>query len=156
FEQTPEAILLVDLQDRVLRVNKQFTQIFAYHMEEIAARPATDLLVPAELKPEAFEMREQLALGQHVNVETIRQRKDGSRLNVSEVAFPVVADRKTIAYYFIFRDITESKRALEELQKTQAELAHLSRITTMGELASSIAHEINQPIGAIVTNSNAA
>src|SRR5262249_40096829 len=56
----------------------------------------------------------------------------------------------------IFRDITESKRAIEELQKARAELARLSRITTMGELASSIAHEVNQPIGAIATNGNAA
>lgn len=61
-----------------------------------------------------------------------------------------------VAYYTIFRDTTASKRALAEVQKAQAELAHLSRITTMGELASSIAHEINQPIGAIVTNGNAA
>jgi C4-dicarboxylate-specific signal transduction histidine kinase len=77
-------------------------------------------------------------------------------VNVSEVAFPVVADGKTIAYYMIFRDITERKHAHEELQEAQAELAHLSRITTMGELAASIAHEMNQPIGAIVTNGNAA
>src|SRR5262245_19546084 len=156
FEQAPEAILLVNLQDRVLRVNKEFTHIFGYAIEEIQNRPSSDLIVPHELKAEALRMREQLAHGQHVNVETIRSRKDGSCLNVSEVAFPVVADGKAIAYYVIFRDITKSKRALEDLQKAQAELAHLSRITTMGELASSIAHEINQPIGAIVTNGNAA
>src|SRR4029078_12822992 len=85
-----------------------------------------------------------------------RMRKDGSYMDVSEVSFPVVADGKCIACYVIFRDITQSKPALDELNIAQAELAHLSRITTMGELASSIAHEINQPIGAIVTNGNAA
>jgi C4-dicarboxylate-specific signal transduction histidine kinase len=52
-------------------------------------------------------------------------------------------------------DITERKRAEEELQKTQAELAHVARVTTMGELTSSIAHEVNQPLAAIVTNGNA-
>jgi C4-dicarboxylate-specific signal transduction histidine kinase len=77
-------------------------------------------------------------------------------LDVSEVSFPVIAAEKPIGFYFILRDITESKRASEKLQKTQAELAHLSRITTMGELAASIAHEINQPIAAMVTNGNAA
>jgi C4-dicarboxylate-specific signal transduction histidine kinase len=50
--------------------------------------------------------------------------------------------------------ITDRKRAEEALQKTQAELAHITRVTTMGELAASIAHEINQPLGAIVNNSN--
>jgi PAS domain S-box-containing protein len=156
FEQSPEAILLVDLHDRVLRVNREFTHIFGYTIDEIVSRRRTDLIVPPQLKAEAAKMQDRLSRGEDVSVETIRMRKDGSHLNVSEVAFPVVADGKTIGYYVIFRDITESKRALEELQKAQAELAHLSRITTMGELASSIAHEINQPIGAIATNGNAA
>jgi PAS domain S-box-containing protein len=156
FEQSPEAILLVDLQDRVLRTNREFTHLFGYTIEEIINRPSTDLIVPSQLRDDALKARARLASGEHVNVETVRMRKDGSYLNVSEVAFPVVADGKTIGYYVIFRDITQSKRALEELQKAQSELAHLSRITTMGELAASIAHEINQPIGAIATNGNAA
>ena len=152
FEQTPEAIMLVDLQDRVLRVNKEFTRMFGYAIEEVADRQSIDLIVPPDLKSAALDSREKLANGQTVNIETKRRRKDATLVDVSEVSFPVVADGKRIAYYTIFRDITASKRALENLQKAQAELAHLSRITTMGELASSIAHEINQPIGAIATN----
>ena len=53
------------------------------------------------------------------------------------------------------RYITKRKRTEEELQKTQAELAHVSRVTTVGELTASIAHEVNQPLGAIVTNGHA-
>ena len=56
----------------------------------------------------------------------------------------------------IARDISELKRAEESLRKVQAELAHVTRVTTMGELAASIAHEVNQPIGGIVINGNAA
>jgi PAS domain S-box-containing protein len=59
-------------------------------------------------------------------------------------------------------DITERKRAEEELRQKEAslreaqtELAHVSRVTTMGELAASIAHEVNQPLSGIVTNANA-
>ena len=52
-------------------------------------------------------------------------------------------------------DITERKRAEESLQAAQSQLAHMSRVTTMGELAASIAHEINQPLAAVVTNGNA-
>jgi PAS domain S-box-containing protein len=48
----------------------------------------------------------------------------------------------------------ERKRAEEQLRKTQTELAHVSRVTTMGELAASIAHEVNQPLGAIVGNAD--
>jgi len=53
------------------------------------------------------------------------------------------------------RYITQRKRTEEELRKTQAELAHVSRVTTLGELTASIAHEVNQPLGAIVTNGQA-
>jgi PAS domain S-box-containing protein len=52
-------------------------------------------------------------------------------------------------------DITELKRAEETLQSAQAQLAHMARVTTMGELAASIAHEVNQPLAAIITNANA-
>ena len=53
------------------------------------------------------------------------------------------------------RYITERKRTEEELRKTQNELAHVTRVTTLGELSASIAHEVNQPLGAIVTNGQA-
>ena len=54
------------------------------------------------------------------------------------------------------RYVTARKRMEEDLRKAQAELAHVTRVTTMGELAASIAHEINQPLGAIVNNGNVA
>jgi len=52
-------------------------------------------------------------------------------------------------------DVTERKRAEEALHQTQAELAHVSRVTTLGELVASIAHEVNQPLAAIVADANA-
>jgi C4-dicarboxylate-specific signal transduction histidine kinase len=52
-------------------------------------------------------------------------------------------------------DITERKRAEEALRKTQAELAHVTRVMTVGELTASIAHEVNQPLAGIVTNASA-
>ncbi len=54
-----------------------------------------------------------------------------------------------------YTDITARKRAEEEAQKQRAELAHVSRVATMGELTASIAHEINQPLASIVTYANA-
>jgi C4-dicarboxylate-specific signal transduction histidine kinase len=52
-------------------------------------------------------------------------------------------------------DVTERKRAEEALHQAQAELAHVTRVMTMGELTASIAHEINQPLAAVMTNANA-
>jgi PAS domain S-box-containing protein len=55
----------------------------------------------------------------------------------------------------VAEDITEAKRSQEALNNAQAELAHVTRVATLGELAASIAHEINQPLGAIVNNASA-
>jgi C4-dicarboxylate-specific signal transduction histidine kinase len=52
-------------------------------------------------------------------------------------------------------DVTERKRAEASLRQAQAELAHVTRVATLGELAASIAHEINQPLGAVVNNASA-
>src|SRR5262249_26655433 len=59
------------------------------------------------------------------------------------------------ALLMISRDLTNEMLAVEELQRAQAELAHVTRVTTLGELAASIAHEVNQPLGAIVADANA-
>jgi PAS domain S-box-containing protein len=156
FEQAPEAILLVDGKDRVLRVNREFSRIFGYSPNEAVGRFSMDLIVPRNHREQALQSRQRLAHGESVNVETVRVRKDASLVDVAEIAVPVVFGGQRIAHYMIFRDITERKRSAEALMKAKSELAHLSRVTTMGELVASIAHEVNQPIAAIVTNANAA
>jgi C4-dicarboxylate-specific signal transduction histidine kinase len=61
-----------------------------------------------------------------------------------------------MSFYYLFRDITENKRAADALERAHSELVHLSRVTTIGELVTSIAHEVNQPITAVITYGNAA
>ncbi len=87
--------------------------------------------------------------------ETNLQALNGERLTVLfAITFPV-QPASLESVLVTITDITERKRAEEELQRTQAELAHIARVTTMGELTSSIAHEVNQPLAAIVTSGNA-
>jgi PAS domain S-box-containing protein len=83
-------------------------------------------------------------------------RPDGSVRWVLDRGFPV-RDKKGEIYRLagIAEDITERKRAEQALQESQAELARVARIATMGELTASIAHEINQPLAAVVTNGSA-
>ena len=80
---------------------------------------------------------------------------DGSIKYVQVVAHVVRDESGGIEFVGALTDITERKRAEEALRQAQADLAHVSRVTTMGELTASLAHEVNQPITAAVTDANA-
>jgi PAS domain S-box-containing protein len=83
---------------------------------------------------------------------------DGTVKYIHTVGHPVLnASGDLVEFVGSAMDITERKRAEEErerLRQAQADLAHVSRVTTLGELTASLAHEVNQPIAAAVTNAN--
>ncbi|MEH2535264.1 PAS domain S-box-containing protein [Bradyrhizobium sp. AZCC 1588] len=89
--------------------------------------------------------------------ELARAGPDGSKRYVSVSGLPVFdKTERFVGYRGVGRHITERRRAEESLRAMQAELAHANRVTTMGQLTASIAHEVNQPIAATVTNAGAA
>ena len=88
--------------------------------------------------------------------ELIHTRRDGTQVvATSRWALQLNERGKPIAVLETNNDITERKRAEEALDKAQAELAHVTRVTTLGEMTASIAHEINQPLAAVVNNASA-
>ncbi|MEJ2610655.1 MAG: PhnD/SsuA/transferrin family substrate-binding protein [Candidatus Thiodiazotropha sp.] len=83
-------------------------------------------------------------------------RKDGSSFPVEYSSTPIHDESgKTIGSVVVFRDITRRKRAEDEARQHQIELARAGRLSTLGEMASGIAHELNQPLTAISTNAQA-
>jgi PAS domain S-box-containing protein len=76
---------------------------------------------------------------------------DGTTKNIHVVAHASEATDR-LEYIGALMDVTDTKQAQEALQQAQAELAHITRVTTLGELTASIAHEVNQPLAAVVTN----
>ena len=110
FELAPHAVVLVDANVAVIRVNKEFTRMFGYTPEEAVNRPLLDLVAPEERLPEYQNNARMLSSGQKVESETVRRRKDGVRLSVSMTASPVLT-AGPIEGYIIYRDITERKRA---------------------------------------------
>ncbi|MEW8691254.1 MAG: PhnD/SsuA/transferrin family substrate-binding protein [Candidatus Thiodiazotropha endolucinida] len=83
-------------------------------------------------------------------------RKDGNSFPVEYSSTPIWDDSgKTVGSVVVFRDTTRRKRAEEEARQHQIELARAGRLSTLGEMASGIAHELNQPLTAISTNAQA-
>lgn len=89
--------------------------------------------------------------------ELARPAPDGGKRYVSVSGLPVFDKTgRFMGYRGVGRHITDRRRAEEAMRAMQAELAHANRVTTMGQLTASIAHEVNQPIAATVTNAQAA
>jgi PAS domain S-box-containing protein len=83
--------------------------------------------------------------------------RDGTIKHIHSVGHPFIDEASNVVEYIgVSMDVTERKRDEAALQEAQAELARVSRLTTIGELAASIAHEINQPLTAVVANGSAA
>jgi PAS domain S-box-containing protein len=135
FELAPEAIVLRDMENRVLRVNQEFTRMYGYSVEDVLGRNVKTLIVPEDGYKQCEEMRSALNRGERIHAELIRQHKDGRRLDVSLVAAPVSVGGSQPEIYGIYRDITERKRAEEKLRRSEAYLAEGQRLTHTGSWA---------------------
>jgi PAS domain S-box-containing protein len=145
-------ITLWDFDGRILEANDAFLALVGYSREELASgRMPWPKLTPAEWR--AVDQRrfaELRATGRSAPVEKEYVRKDGSRVPVL-VGSATFEGQRDAGVSFVL-DLTERKRAEEALHQAQMELAHVARVVTLGELTASIAHEINQPLTAVVTN----
>ncbi len=157
FARVPEALVMIDRDFRITRVNPAFTKIFGYAADEATGQRIQDLMTPDDLQEEAEgSMYRMDQTGEVFAVETARRHKNGTRVPVSLICVPVSASSGGNTGYLIYRDITETKRLQDEQRRyheLQLELAHASRVATLGQLSAAIAHELNQPLTGIVTNS---
>jgi PAS domain S-box-containing protein len=151
------AIFLLDPAGFVTSWNSGAEHIKGYRAQEIIGQHFSCFYGDEDLrkgKP-ATALREAATAGRFEDYGW-RLRKDGSRFRANTI-LTALHDQKggLIGFAKITRDLTESLRAEEAVQAAQAELARVARASTLGELTASIAHEINQPLAAIVNNANA-
>jgi two-component system, cell cycle sensor histidine kinase and response regulator CckA len=110
-ECAPEAISIVDLDYRITRLNGEFTRIFGFDPGEALGQRIDSLIVPPDRSAETRWIAELLVKGQKVVLETKRQRKDGTLLDVFISTAPIVIGGKQVAMCVLYRDISEQKRA---------------------------------------------
>jgi two-component system cell cycle sensor histidine kinase/response regulator CckA len=113
IENAPEAISIVDEELRILRINGEFTRVFGFTTAEATGKRLDRLIVPPDRYAETAWIGECIKTESKLSLETRRQRKDGSLVEVLLSTSPVMLDGKRVGAYASYRDITEQKRAEE-------------------------------------------
>jgi PAS domain S-box-containing protein len=139
-----------------IEVNSAYTRIFGFENKEtLLSLYAYDIYQNPDDR-DKFS-KKMLKDGAVNNEEIMFKRKDGRPFLGSVTAVAVKDEEGKVKYYDgILEDITELRQANQEAQKRREEMAHLGRVATMGELSASLAHELNQPLTAILSNAQAA
>jgi len=113
IENAPEAISIVDAELRILRINGEFTRLFGFTPAEAAEKRLDELIVPPDRNAETAWIAECIKTQNRLSLETSRQRKDGSLVEVLLSTSPVTLNGRPVGAYASYRDITEQKRAEE-------------------------------------------
>jgi len=111
FENSSDALVILDSSFRAQCANGKFQGMFGYSGAQAAGQPLDQLILPPDRAAEAQWIMQSLQRGGHIALETQRKHRDGTLLDVSLSAAPLVLNGRTEAYYFVYRDISERKRA---------------------------------------------
>ena len=155
-------ISIFDFDGRIIEANEAFLQIVGHSRDDIVSGRLrwTDLTPTEWQDADERAVAELRAKGSCKAYEKEYLRNDGSRVPV--LVGPAAFDGPRDQGVCFVLDLTERKEAEENLRSSerryreaQAELAHVTRVTTLGELTASIAHEVNQPLAAVLANAEA-
>jgi PAS domain S-box-containing protein len=153
-DSSPSLIFLKDTQGHYVLVNKGVERAVGTTREQIIGKSDEDLFAPHQAEVFRANDLEVLNTGAALQFEQFVLTDSGPRWSIVQ-KFPLFDAGGTICSIGgIVTDISERKRAEEALREAREELARVSRLTAMGQLTASIAHEINQPLTAIVANSD--
>ena len=153
FEQAPQAVALLGVDHRILRVNQEFSRVFGYSSQEALGQRISELIAGEEAREEEQKYADSVAQGRRVDAEGVRRRKDGSSLYVSMVRVPVRLPNRQVAIYAIYRDISEHKQAEAALRQTNERLQKLSRrlFQVQEEERRHLARELHDQMGQALT-----
>jgi PAS domain S-box-containing protein len=152
FENTSEGILITDVDGMVQFVNPAFTTITQYEAKEVIGKNPRILKSGRQDRQFYESMWSSIHESGHWQGEVWNRRKNGE-VFPQWLTISAIKDNwgNITNYVGVTWDISERKRAEEETKHHQEELVHVMRLSTMGEMASGMAHELNQPLTAVAS-----
>jgi PAS domain S-box-containing protein len=148
IENAPEAISIIDQEKRILRINGEFTRLFSYTADEVAGKRIDQLIVPPDRYAETAWIAECMKTESKLSLETRRQRKDGSLVEVLLSTSPVMLNGKRVGAYASYRDISEQKRAEELNAALYAIAAHSQSAEDLQQFFAAIHNIVGQLMNA--------
>jgi two-component system sensor kinase FixL len=158
YESMMDGYVLVGMDGRILKYNESYRNMTGYAQDELLRLTSRDI-TPDKWHAVENEIIEKQVLvrGYSQVYEKEYRKKDGTVFPIELRAFLLKHETgSNIGLWAIVRDITDRKLIESEARKLREDLAHVTRVSTLGELTSSLAHEINQPLAAILSNAQAA
>ena len=155
LDLTHDTVFVRDINDVITFWNRGAEELYGWTRDEAVGQVSHHLMQTIFTAPLEEIMVELNSTGRWEG-ELIHTRRDGTQVVVmSRWARQSDERGKPITVLETNNDVTERKRAEEALHQAQAELAHVARVATLGEMTAAIAHEINQPLTAVVNNAGA-
>ena len=156
FENSAVGVALADLNGRFIATNSVYQRMLGYTKLELQSLTFLDITHEQDRDANAMLVTELLAgERQEFQIEKQYRRKDGTSVWVRNNASIVPGTERVPRFLMtLSEDITRRKLSEAALAKARSELANVSRITSLGVLTASIAHEVNQPLSGIVTNAS--
>jgi two-component system sensor kinase FixL len=152
LDTVPEAMVVIDEQGTIQNFSSAAERLFGYRAAETVGRNVKMLMPSPYRENHDGYLERYLRTGERriigIGRVVVGERKDGSTFPMELAVGEMKSSNRGFFTGFI-RDLTERQKTEARLQELQAELVHISRLTAMGEMASTLAHELNQPLSAI-------
>jgi len=116
FNNSPEAIALLDNKNQVMKANKKFESLFGFKHSEMINQDIDNFILPKESLKKGKKYTKKVINGEEIKVEAIRKNKDGKRMDVFVQAFPIKLADGQIGIYALYNDITERKKKEKKIE----------------------------------------
>ncbi len=157
LDTVPDAMVVIDEQGLIQSFSATAERLFGYIAQEVAGRNVSMLMPSPYREQHDSYLERHRTTGERRIIGSSRvvigRRRDGSTFPMELYIGEAIGQQRRSFIGFV-RDLTERQETQQRLHDLQAELAHMSRFTAMGEMASTLAHELNQPLTAIVSYLN--